>query len=148
MLFQLLLLLLLSLFIESVNGMACMNFSVILGNPSEAHSPPTPHPQRHHPSTKDKKESFKKIQRDNEHAAFQEKKRKEPAAASAASGDSPSYPSLKSKDEMRDEQALASAESGDPIPSTSSKIQDKMRDEHRQQVVIHLKPPDRHHSHQ
>ena len=68
------------LFIESVNGMAFMNFSVFLGNPSDAHFSPTPHPQRRHPSSRDnkKKKSFKKIQRDNERAAkFQEKKRED-----------------------------------------------------------------------
>ena len=79
----------LCLFIESVNGMAFMNFSVFLGNPSDAHSSPNPHPQRRHPSPKEnkRKKSSKKIQRDNERAAkYQENKRKELAAASAASG--------------------------------------------------------------
>ena len=79
------------LFIESVNGMAFMNFSVFLGNPSEAHSPHyNPHPQRRHPSSKEnkRKKSSKKIQRDNERAAkFQAKKRQEQASASAAIGD-------------------------------------------------------------
>ena len=78
------------LFIESVNGMAFMNFSVFLGNPSEAHSPHyTPHPQRRQPSSKEnkRKKSSKKIQRDNERAAkFQAKKRQEQASASAANG--------------------------------------------------------------
>ena len=79
------------LFIESVNGMAFMNFSVFLGNPSEAHSPHyNPNPQRRHPSSKEnkRKKSSKKIQRDNERAAkFQAKKRQEQASASAANGD-------------------------------------------------------------
>ena len=62
-----------------------------------------------------KKKSFKKIQRDNERAAkFQAKKRKEQAAASAASGDSP--PATSSKENTR---AAASAANGDP-PQTSS----------------------------
>ena len=76
------------LFIESVNGMAFVNFSVFLGNPSEAHSPQS-FPQRRQPSsdTSRKKKSFKKIQRDNERAAkFQAKKRQEQASASAANG--------------------------------------------------------------
>ena len=105
------------LFIESVNGMAFVNFSVFLGNPSEAHSPQS-FPQRRQPSsdTSRKKKSFKKIQRDNERAAkFQAKKRKEQAAASAASGDSPTL-ATSSKLTMR---AAASAASGDP-PQTSS----------------------------
>ena len=74
----------LCLFVESVNGMAFMNFSVFLGNPSEAHSPQS-FPQRRYPFPEKsrKKKSFKKIQRDNECAAkFQAKKRKEQAAAS------------------------------------------------------------------
>ena len=69
------------LFIESVNF---VNFSVFLGNPSEAHSPNS-FQQRRQPSPDKsrKKKSFKKIQRDNERAAkFQAKKRKEQAAAS------------------------------------------------------------------
>ena len=113
------------LFIESVNGMAFMNFSVFLGNPSEAHSPHyTPHHQRRYPSSKEnkRKKSAKKIQRDNERAAkFQENKRKELAAASAASGDpTPStLTSSKVQDKTRDEQAPASAASGYP-PQTSS----------------------------
>ena len=67
----------LRLFVESVNGMAFMNFSVFLGNPSEAHSPHS-FPQRRYPFPEKsrKKKSFKKIQRDNERAAkFQAKKR-------------------------------------------------------------------------
>ena len=78
------------LFIESVNGMAFVNFSAFLGNPSEAHSTPsTSHPPSRRPTTESKrKKSFKKIQRDNERVAkFQAKKRQEQAAASAASGD-------------------------------------------------------------
>ena len=57
------------LFVESVNGMAFMNFSVFLGNPGETHSPHyTPHPQRRHPSSKEnkRKKSSKKIQRDKQ----------------------------------------------------------------------------------
>ena len=107
------------LFIESVNGMAFVNFSVFLGNPSEAHSPQS-FPQRRQPSsdTSRKKKSFKKIQRDNERAAkFQAKKRKEQAAASAASGDSP--PSATSSKVTDNTRAAASAPSGDP-PQTSS----------------------------
>ena len=81
------------LFIESVNGMAFVNFTAFLGNPGEAHfTPSTPHPQSRHPAPREskKKKSFKKIQRDNERAAkFQEKKRQEQAAASAANGDPP-----------------------------------------------------------
>ena len=104
------------LFIESVNGMAFVNFSVFLGNPSEAHSPQS-FPQRRQPSPDKsrKKKSFKKIQRDNERAAkFQAKKRKEQAATSAASGDSPT-PGTSSKNMG----AAASAASG-VSPQTSS----------------------------
>ena len=113
------------LFIESVNGMAFMNFSVFLGNPSEAHFTPSPHPQRRHPSPKEnkRKKSSKKIQRDNERAArYQENKRKELAAASAASGN-PTSPlnSSKVQDKTRDkQQAPASAASGGDPPRTSS----------------------------
>ena len=108
------------LFIETVNGMAFMNFSVFLGNPSEAHSP-RPSSQRPYPSSEErkdrKKKSAKKIQRDNERAAkFQAKKRKEQAAASAVSGDSPPATSSKVTENTR---AAASAASGNP-PQTSS----------------------------
>ena len=130
------------LFIESVNGMAFMNFSVFLGNPSEAHSPHyTPHHQRRHPSSKEnkRKKSAKKIQRDNERAAkFQENKRKELAAASAASGNPSSFPSSKFQG---DEPAATSAASGNPTPSTSSKVQDKTRDEHAAASAASGDPP-------
>ena len=116
------------LFIESVNGMAFMNFSVFLGNPSDAHSPPNPHPQRRHPSPKEnkRKKSSKKIQRDNERAAkYQENKRKELAAASAASGNP--TPLTSSKDKTRDEQqAPASAANAYP-PQTSSPAEPSVR---------------------
>ena len=113
------------LFIESVNGMAFMNFSVFLGNPSEAHFTPSPHPQRRHPSPKEnkRKKSSRKIQRDNERAArYQENKRKELAAASAASGNpTSSLNSSKVQDKTRDkQQAPASAASGGDPPQTSS----------------------------
>ena len=111
------------LFIESVNGMAFMNFSVFLGNPSDAHSPPNPHPQRRHPSPKEnkRKKSSKKIQRDNERAAkYQENKRKELAAASAASGNPTPITSTKVHDKTRDgQQAPASAANGYP-PQTQT----------------------------
>ena len=104
-----------------------MNFSVFLGNPSEVHSPPNPnpHPQRRPPSPKEnkRKKSSRKIQRDNERAArYQENKRKELAAASAASGN-PTSPlnSSKVQDKTRDkQQAPASAASGGDPPQTSS----------------------------
>ena len=76
------------LFVDSVNGMAFVNFSACLGNPSDVHFHSTP--RQRNPSPKGKKrrkKSSKKIQRDNERAAkFQEKKRQEEAAAKAASG--------------------------------------------------------------
>ena len=107
------------LFIETVNGMAFMNFSVFLGNPSEAHSP-RPTSQRRYPSSEQsrnrKKKSAKKIQRDNERAAKFQAKKREQAAASAVSGDSPPATSSKVTENTR---AAASAASGDP-PQTSS----------------------------
>ena len=113
------------LFIESVNGMAFVNFSAFLGNPSEAHSPHSFPQRRQPPPDKDrKKKSFKKIQRDNERAArYQENKRKELAAASAASAN-PTSPlnSSKVQDKTRAKQhqaPAAAASSGDP-PQTSS----------------------------
>ena len=122
------------LIIESVNGMAFMNFSVFLGNPSEVHSPPNPkpHPQRRPPSPKEnkRKKSSRKIQRDNERAArYQENKRKELAAASAASGN-PTSPlnSSKVQDKTRDkQQAPASAASGGDPPQTSSPAEPSVR---------------------
>ena len=114
------------IFIESVNGMAFMNFSVFLGNPSEAHFTPSPHPQRRHPSPKEnkRKKSSKKIQRDNEHAArYQENKRKELTAASAASGN-PTAPltSSKAQDKMRDEKQAPALTAGCDSPQTSSEL--------------------------
>ena len=116
------------LIIESVNGMAFMNFSVFLGNPSEVHSPPNPnpHPQRRPPSPKEnkRKKSSRKIQRDNERAArYQENKRKELAAASAASGN-PTAPltSSKAQDKMRDEKQAPALTAGCDSPQTSSEL--------------------------
>ena len=111
-----------------------MNFSVFLGNPSEVHSPPNPnpHPQRRPPSPKEnkRKKSSRKIQRDNERAArYQDKKRKELAAASAASGN-PKSPlnSSRVQDKTRDkQQAPASAASGGDPPQTSSPAEPSVR---------------------
>ena len=119
------------LFIESVNGMAFMNFSVFLGNPSEAHFTPSPHPQRRHPSPKEnkRKKSSKKIQRDNERAArYQENKRKELAAASAASGNpTPPLTSSKAQDKTRDEKQAPASAAGCDSPQTSSPAEPSVR---------------------
>ena len=88
------------LFVESVNGSAFVNFSAFLGHPNEAHHLPARRTQSSH--QKSKKKSFRKTQRDNERAAkFQERKRQENAAATAAEGDpqppvtsSPTAPSV------------------------------------------------------
>ena len=74
------------LFVESVNGSAFVNFSAFLGHPNEAHHLPARRTQSSH--QKSKKKSLRKTQRDNERAAkFQERKRQENAAATAAEGD-------------------------------------------------------------
>ena len=77
-----------------------MNFSAFLGHPNEAHHLPARWTQSSH--QKSKKKSLRKTQRDNERAAkFQERKRQENAAATAAGGDpkspvtsSPTAPSV------------------------------------------------------
>ena len=80
------------LIIESVNGLAFMNFSAYLGNPESVHVDPF---EKRNPGSnvkrKPKKKSKKKTERDNVRAArFQAKKRQEEdAAAPEASKDDP-----------------------------------------------------------
>ena len=70
------------LFVESVNGSAFINFSAFVGYPKEVRRTQSSQSQR-----KPKKKSARKIQRDNDRAAnFQERKRQEEAAATAARG--------------------------------------------------------------
>ena len=71
-------------FIESFNrGGAFVNFSAYLGHPDDVHF--RPRPSKRNPSRGPRKKSEKRIKRDNDRAArFQERKRKEEAAASAS----------------------------------------------------------------
>ena len=81
------------LVIESMNGVAFVNFSAFLGHPKTMHFAPR---EKRDPGRKCKKKSERKTQRDNERAArFQEKKRQErEAAVSEASSENLSSPSV------------------------------------------------------